>query len=29
MILKFFDLQKIIDRFFEDGWLVLLPLDDL
>jgi hypothetical protein len=29
MILKFIDLQKIIDRFFDDGWVAVWLLDGL
>jgi hypothetical protein len=29
MILKLFDLQEVIDRFFNDVWLAAWPLDDL
>jgi len=29
MILKLIDLQKIIDRFFDDGWVAVWLLDDL
>jgi hypothetical protein len=29
MILKLLDLQKIIDQFFDDGWVAVWPFDDL
>ena len=29
MILKLLDLQKIIDQFFDDGWVAIWPFDDL
>lgn len=29
MILNLIDLQKIIDTFFEDGWVAVWLLDDL
>lgn len=29
MILNLIDLQKIIDAFFEDGWVAVWLLDDL
>lgn len=29
MRLKLIDLQEIIDRIFEDGWVVVWPLGDL
>jgi hypothetical protein len=29
MIVKLIDLQKIIDQFFDDGWVAVWPLDDL
>lgn len=29
MILKFIDLQKIIDHFFDDGWTAFWLFDDL
>jgi hypothetical protein len=29
MILKLIDLQKIIDRFFDDGWTSFWLFDDL
>ncbi|WP_153118032.1 hypothetical protein [Rhodocyclus tenuis] len=27
MAKRFFDLQEIIDRFFDDGWLIFWSLD--
>ena len=29
MILKLLDLQKVIDRFFDDGWVAVWLFDDL
>ena len=29
MILKFINLQKIIDRFFDDGWVAVRLPDNL
>lgn len=29
MILRIIDLQRIIDRFFDDDWLAVWLLDDL
>lgn len=29
MTLKLIDLQKIIDRFFDDGWVAVWLFDDL
>lgn len=29
MILRFIDLQRVIDRFFDDHWLAVWVLDDL
>lgn len=29
MLLKSFDLQAVIDRFFNDGWIAVWRLDDL
>ena len=29
MLMKLLDLQKIIDQFFNDGWVAVWPFDDL
>jgi len=29
MILRLIDLQRVIDRFFDDDWLAVWLLDDL
>lgn len=29
MMLKFFDLQRIIDKLIFDGWVALWPLDEI
>lgn len=29
MLMKLPDLQKFIDRFFDDGWIAVWPFDDL
>ena len=29
MLMRLFDLQGIIDRFFDERWVAVWPLDDL